>query len=35
MLQLVYPSTLGVWPWAEDAPEEFTAMQPLLRKKRQ
>ena len=30
MLQLVYPSTSGVWPWDEGAPEDFTWFQPLL-----
>lgn len=30
MLQLVFPSTSGVWPWDEDAPEDFTWHQPLL-----
>jgi len=30
MLQLVYPSTLGVWPWDKEAPEDFTWFQPLL-----
>ena len=30
MLQLVFPSTSGVWPWNENASEEFTWIQPLL-----
>lgn len=29
-LQLVYPSTSGVWPWDPDANEGFRAYQPLL-----
>jgi len=28
VVQLIYPSTSGVWPWDGDA--EFTAFQPLL-----
>lgn len=31
MLQLVYPSTSGVWPWDEGAPEDFIRFQPLLK----
>lgn len=30
MLQLVFPSTSGVWPWNENASEDFTWFQPLL-----
>lgn len=30
MLQLVFPSTSGTWPWNENASEEFTSLQPLL-----
>ena len=30
MLQLVFPSTSGVWPWDKEAPEDFTWFQPLL-----
>ena len=30
MLQMVYPSTLGIWPWDKEAPEDFTWFQPLL-----
>ncbi len=30
MLQMVYPSTLGLWPWDKEAPEDFTWLQPLL-----
>lgn len=30
LLQLVYPSTQGVWPWAEDGEVAFRAWQPLL-----
>ena len=31
MLQLVYPSTSGVWPWDEGVSEDFLWFQPLLR----
>jgi len=31
MLQLVFPSTSGVWPWNENASEDFTWFQPLLK----
>ena len=30
VLQLIYPTTAGVWPWDEEADEEFRAWQPLL-----
>jgi hypothetical protein len=30
ILQLVYPSTSGVWPWSPDAPESFRNRQPIL-----
>lgn len=30
VLQLVYPSTSGVWPWAEEADEWFKSRQPIL-----
>jgi Domain of unknown function (DUF4262) len=30
VLQLIYPTTKGVWPWAEDAPESFRQWQPIL-----
>lgn len=30
VLQLVYPSTSGIWPWDQNAPESFTWLQPLL-----
>jgi len=30
MLQMVYPSTSGVWPWDNEAPEDFAWFQPLL-----
>jgi hypothetical protein len=30
VLQLVYPTTSGVWPWDPGAPESFQAWQPLL-----
>lgn len=30
LLQLIYPTTSGVWPWEERASEEFRAAQPLF-----
>ena len=30
MLQMVYPTTQGIWPWDEDASKEFRWIQPLL-----
>src|SRR5205085_7317303 len=30
VLQLVYPTTSGVWPWSEQAPEQFRSRQPVL-----
>jgi hypothetical protein len=30
LLQLVYPSTTGAWPWDEDSGEAFQAWQPVL-----
>jgi hypothetical protein len=30
MLQLVFPNTSGVWPWNENASQDFTWFQPLL-----
>lgn len=30
VLQLIYPTTNDVWPWAEDAPESFRKWQPIL-----
>jgi len=32
VLQFIYPTTKGVWPWAEDAPESFRKWQPILAK---
>ena len=32
VLQVVYPTTKGIWPWAEDAPESFLQGQPVLAK---
>lgn len=29
-LQLVYPTTSGVWPWDGDGPDSFGSRQPLL-----
>ena len=31
MLQLVYPSTSGVWPWSEGVSDDFLWFQPLLK----
>ncbi len=33
VVQVIYPTTKGVWPWAEDAPESFQEWQPVLAKK--
>ena len=30
MLQLVYPSTSGVWPWSPEASDDFLYFQPAL-----
>lgn len=30
VLQLIYPTTSGVWPWSPEAPEWFRRSQPLL-----
>jgi len=30
MLQMVYPTTTGVWPWDEEGPEGFAHHEPLL-----
>lgn len=30
VLQLIYPSTSGVWPWDPDAPDDFTWFIPRL-----
>lgn len=30
VLQLIYPTTKGKWPWASDAPESFRQWQPIL-----
>jgi len=30
VLQLIYPTTKGIWPWANDAPESFRKWQPIL-----
>lgn len=30
LLQLVYPSTTGIWPWSEDSDAAFRAWQPVL-----
>ena len=30
VVQVVYPTTKGIWPWTEGAPESFKQWQPLL-----
>lgn len=30
MLQLIYPTTSGIYPWSDSAPEDFIAWQPIL-----
>jgi hypothetical protein len=30
VLQLIFPSTSGVWPWADEAPSSFQSRQPIL-----
>jgi len=30
VLQLIYPSAAGVWPWAENAPDDFKWFIPKL-----
>jgi hypothetical protein len=32
VLQIIYPTTKGVWPWAEDAAPSFRQWQPILAK---
>lgn len=32
-VQVIYPTTEGVWPWTNDAPESFLQWQPVLAKK--
>jgi hypothetical protein len=32
VLQVIYPTTKGVWPWTEGAPESFLQWQPILAK---
>ncbi|WP_304012173.1 DUF4262 domain-containing protein [Methyloversatilis discipulorum] len=32
VLQVIYPTTQGVWPWTDGAPESFLQWQPLLAK---
>ena len=32
VLQVIYPTTKGIWPWAEDAPKSFQEWQPILAK---
>jgi len=30
VVQLIYPTTKGIWPWGADAPESFRRWQPIL-----
>lgn len=30
VVQLIYPTTKGIWPWQDEAPEVFRASQPML-----
>ena len=32
VLQVIYPTTQGVWPWTDGAPESFLQWQPVLAK---
>jgi hypothetical protein len=32
VVQIIYPTTKGVWPWAENAPKSFQDRQPILAK---
>lgn len=32
VVQIIYPTTKGIWPWAESAPKSFQAWQPILAK---
>lgn len=32
MLQLIYPTTLGIYPWSKEAPQDFLECQPILTK---
>lgn len=32
VVQIIYPTTKGIWPWSEDAPESFQLWQPILAK---
>ena len=32
VIQIIYPTTQGIWPWAEHAPKSFQVWQPLLAK---
>ena len=33
VVQLIYPTTSGVWPWQDGASKKFKALQPLLGRK--
>lgn len=30
VIQIIYPTTKGIWPWSEDAPTSFQEWQPVL-----
>jgi hypothetical protein len=30
VLQAIWPTTTGIWPWDPDAPDDYICMQPLL-----
>ncbi len=34
VVQLVYPNTMGVWPWEKEAHQSFRDIQPMLGRKR-
>jgi hypothetical protein len=33
VLQVIYPTTKGVWPWTDDVPDSFLECQPVLANK--
>ena len=32
VIQIIYPTTKGIWPWAQDASKSFQVWQPILSK---
>lgn len=32
VIQIIYPTTKGIWPWDKDAPNSFQEWQPILAK---